>query len=330
MICVEKAFENDIKIFEQIINNTKAISKVYERLIYLDSSEEKDTDDYNALIIILNDLIDEEQKLYKKLNLDREKDNFIWNHLIKSNQFEYIEDGLFSTCCNENTSDIWFFRIFNRLKEFKEVYDKEDIQIISEEYTDPLELVEYLKEKKLRDFIDNDFQRAFIYLLEEDINKCDNYCTKDYFVRAKYNLLFVSPMLENDLLENNFHNKKDFYFYFPFVADVMKLDNNYKKEIQSDEAYNNCMDSIEGLKELLELGDDIEEFQDTTFKILSVYFRTGLSLLYNQKDYEEIISDIVSNVTGDEEDERIVEIIDDALIKTDNDKVKCKYLSKYS
>lgn len=320
--------ENDIKIFNKIIYDTQMISSVYERLLYIEFMEDKNYCIYNGLLNELKRLIKEEKELYNTLNLKTSKKVDLLEYLEKSNKFNYNpEKNMFTSACNKNTKDLCIYRICNKLDEYSNL-NNELIEQLKIEFDDDEELVnQFLKELKFRTAINDDFERAYVFFIQEEINKSTDVSMKDYLTKLRYNLSFITTNIEKELVENNFNNSNDFYFIFPFIGDRLNIDKEYQKNIEEDEIYNYSFTTIENIKEVLQLDDSMEDYKNKSIKVLSLYFRAGISILYAHDNYEEFIDNLGNGISEYEEVDKTNQIIEMCLEESKIDVVKCKYLS---
>lgn len=328
---MNKLESNDIKIFDDIVKCTRDIAKVYSRLCSIDDFTEDNYNntDYSLIKIELKKIIEEEQNLYKLLNLNEEKAEILKKHLKSNyglNNTMYEEP--FIAACNDLTEEIWFYRIEQKLLDLVPKFEKgcEHVQNLVKEYGDCLELREYIQEGKLRESISYDFSRVFICFLQDSTVDLEDYSLIVSLSNAIYNMSFITPNIEEELINNNFRSSDEFYFLFPIVADVLNIDHNFMSEIQEDSTFNFCNDAMDALMELNDVGDD-EEFLRFNKLILSIYFRAGLAISYCHKDFKNIFDNVILQTMNAENEESRDEFIDSCLESLEDDKQKCMYLS---
>ena len=186
-----------------------------------------------------------------------------------------------------------------------------------------------IMESMLKEEINSDFQRAFVYFLGEDIKDVNNDFIKDGFSTVRYNILFTTPKIESELMDNNLQNKEDLYFVFPMTASILRLDYNKYRYIQKSEAITFCIEAMEKIIDL-ESGLEASMFKDLNMALFSTYYRAGLSLIYNHKNYKKCINEIIEDTAVNNDNNHVCnKIIDDVVLKVKSDISKCKYLTLY-
>ncbi len=329
---MNELLESDLKILYKIVEYTIDICNVYSRMFSISnfSDDNNNKEEFIGLVSILKVLVKEEYELYKQLNLNEGKSNNLWEYFIRRyNISDDKHNFQFADACNEEISNIWHYRIRNKLDYFVPQYEEnsEYVESLKEEFGDPLAAQEYLQEGKFREAINNDFERAFIYFLKEEIHNPDDHWMNYYYYEALYNLSFITPNLENELLDVNFEISKDLYFLSPIVADRLRITSSFMEEIQEDATYSYCNDAVAAINQLqqTDLGDS---YIDYNANLLSIYFRAGLAISYNHKNYQEIIDNVVAMIELQEENEYdSSDFVENCLNKSNSDKEKCMYLS---
>lgn len=332
---MNELLESDLKILYKIVEYTIDICNVYSRMFSISdfSTDNNNKEEFIGLVSILKGLVKEEDELYKQLNLTKEKSNNLWEYFVRRYNINEDEHNFqFADACNEEISNIWHYRIRNKLDYYVPEYEEnsEYVKSLKEEFGDSLAAQEYLQEGKFREAINNDFERAFIYFLKEEIHNSDDHWMNYYCYEALYNLSFITPNLENELLDVNFEMSKDLYFLSPIVADRLRITSSFMEEIQEDATYSYCNDAIEALNQLqqTDLGDS---YIDYNVNLLSIYFRAGLAISYNRKSYKEIVDNTVAQIEfKDDSEYDNSDFVDSCLEKTKTDIQKCKYLSLFN
>lgn len=339
----------DVQLINLITGITKTIAIVYERLLFVDfMKEKKDSIMYLDIIKNLKQLVVKEELLYKLLDINYENEDVLWNYFVKSNNLKNfaIEDQ-FADVCNSDIKSLWKYRVFNRFQDNLPTriqivpIDNSDSSFDDDEYIEESdediyyiesnkfeELENTIKYDMLRDAINDDFQRAFVYFLGEDIKEETNEFIKDGFSTVRYNILFITPEIEKELLDNNLQNKEELYFGFPMKSCLLQINYNKYKEIQKEEAKAFCLDAIDSMITLEQEEKEDSNFTELNKELFSTYYRTGLSLMYNHNDYKEFIDEVVEESTIDDySNNSCNDIVEKSLTKIKKDSVKCRYLS---
>lgn len=307
--------EFDKKLHE-IIQISRLIGKVYKSIIY---------DDTNIMFLNeLNRLVNIEKKLYQQLDLDVYKEATIRSILCEfENIYGKSLNNVFGAACNDDICDMWLYRIKEKLSYVepsvlislvKKVHNKDE-SISGDDLLD-------IQCSQINDALSNDFMRSFISFLDEEINSCEEGVLKYNLTETKYKLIYATNLLEEDLLSNKKQEDEFLYMSFGYISDLFLAPKELKNQMQQDAGLSYVDYAISNI-ELLHDFEDNDEFLNTIF---SVYFRAGLTLLYNSKDYELLREDMKMDIMCEDSD-NIFADIEEYLTESNRDIAKCKYLS---
>ena len=308
--------DNLSKKLVEIIGISKDMAKIYKALIY--------DNDNKLLLRELSLLKKQEQCLYQDLELDMHKALKIKTILREfENIYGLSINNSFGASCNYDIEDLWAYRIEDKVLGFSKdslekvikLINNGDIYISKDDMQD-------IKTTVLDDALSLDFVRAFIYFMDEEINKCEDGNLKQYLIETKYKLIYTTDKLDDTLIKENTKPKSPLYINFGLTADLLSIPRTLMNSIQEDIGLTYLDYAVSNIELLNEYSDE-KELQ----MIFSIYFRAGLALMYNCENYEAIIEDIKLDI--DDGINGAFSCLEEYLDIDNPDKEKCKYLSFY-
>lgn len=299
----------------EIITVSKAISKIYEGLIY--------DNDNKLLLKELISLKKYEDELYQDLELDMYKIITVKSIL---REFENIYglpiDNAFGAACNYDIGNLWVYRIEDKVLEISKGNVDNVIRLINSGDAHILRSdMEDIQRTKIDEALSDDFMRAFIYFMDEEINKCEEGNLKQYLIETKYKLIYMTSKLDNELIEPSKKDNQPLYISFGVISDLLQAPKSLTNDMQ-EEAGLSYLDYAIGNVELLKEYDE----EDALQKIFSIYFRAGLALMYNNENFEELMEEVKSELM-DDYGKDIFSCLNEYVETNNKDKEKCRYLS---
>ena len=300
----------------EIIRISKLITRTYKDIIY--------NEDNVTYLNHLKVLVNIENHLYDKLNLD------IYNEITILSILRELENiyckslhNVFGAVCNDNIENMWLYRIDNKLSSIKA---KQLTSLVGGIYNNDLSVLEYglesIQYNEIEKALGNDFLRAYIFFLNEEIERCEDSILKHDLIETKYKLICTKNVLEEDLIFSKNNEDKFIYMTYGYVSDLVRSPKEFTDRIQKEVGFS-YVDYALGNLELLH---EVESGNDFLKTVFSLYFRAGLTLLYNNENYELFKEDIQLDVFG-YDDIDIFSKVNLYLEETNNDIGKCKYLS---
>lgn len=298
----------------EIIDVSKDISKIYKGLIY--------DNDNKMLLKELRSLKKYEDELYQKLDLDMTKIIVVKSILREfENIYGLSIDNPFGAACNYDIENLWTYRIEDKIADISKGGLDNIIKLINiSRDRIPEDDMDDIQRIKIDEAISDDFYRAFIYFLDEEIEECEEGFLKQYLIETKYKLIYITAKLDNEFIEEIKKENKPLFINFGMISDLLLAPKSLTNNIQEEAALPYLDYAIGNVELLKEYGEE-KEFQ----KLFSIYFRAGLALMYNCENYDLLIEDIKSEIMNDDSFSCL-----EQYVQTNNpDKGKCRYLSLY-
>ena len=208
----------------RLLENSKAIEGLYDKLYELEINGKKDSDEYKKQIGFLKISIDLENRIYKKYNFSTEKKLVIIKYLIGYKFSKgYIDDE--DSIMNQEYDEFFIRRVvrnlLNQVTETKEGFK----EIHSDEQEESNKNIDFsMKVVKVLKELNEDIYNSYLLFLQENIDSEDYRCYKNDFIKAKYKLVFIYDKLENKMINNNFTITKDLYLNSKFMSDLYHID----------------------------------------------------------------------------------------------------------
>ena len=323
---MEQFFIKEQEITDEIITVTKTIGEIYRRLYF----SRDNTKEYNLLVEQLKEYVKKEDELYESLNLTSEKAATLIDYLIVGERKE-IEPGnnVLHSIYKNDYNDLFQYRIFNQMISLTFKNKKKYVQWLLDEgsFLDVCGAEGYYGFKMFERTISSDFDRNFLYLLNERLNDSCSEREKERLSKIKHNLLFISKDMENSLFEPN--EKTDgIYYTFPFVGEFLGIDEVVCEDIQIEKSSAYVSQAMRGIFIKDDLVDDDVEI---SFEIFKMYMRTGFGLIYEVERCDELIELLQDEIleTNEETNDRLsisTDVLLNEIDSIENEKPKCKYL----
>ena len=252
---------NDLEQIESLLRITTNIDKLYTKLCKLEIENKKDTDEYTKNIHYLSILIEEETKLYNKLNLTFNKTVSWINFLLNIKQINGI--NLRETLLTQNYDNHIIIRILNNLtlnisKDYNKLINlsNENLEIVMKligikiSISSPKDIICKCIISKIA--IENDIHYAYLSFLQEEIHNPKQTSLRDKLITNKYNTAFINRDIESYTLTNNFNIKTNNFIISNIVPELLEINQLTYKNIQD---LIGCTISSNEIYELLEISD---------------------------------------------------------------------------
>ena len=318
------------ELMDELIDITKIIGEIYRRLYFEHSTNGNNTLEYNKLVEQLKRSLKEENQLYKELEITPDKTGDLIDYLTVGERVD-IEQGnnVLHSIYKNDYHDLYQYRIISTLvaTTFKDKYKYLQWLLDEGSFMTESSAEGYFMLKTFERTIDSDFDRNFMYQLNEKLNNCDNEQEQDRLAKIKYNLLFISKDIEDYFMDNT--NIQDgIYYTFPFVGEYIGIAPEYCEDIQIEKGSAYVSHAMRGIF----IKDDlVDENIEIDFEIFKIYMRSGLGLIYEVKNHDELIELLKDEIleTNEETNYRLsisTEVLLDELDSLNKEKTKCKYI----
>lgn len=320
----------DIERINRIMDTTKAIEGLYNKLYELEINKENNTDEYQKQIGFLKNLINIERNLYEKSQFNSEKCIALIAFITRSepNVNCYDEERII----NQNYNNLYIRRIFSELcnisltddEVFKDIY-LDDCDNISKEKEK--EIIK--EERKCLDVInqfDVDIINSCFLFIQESINNKQHKYYENELIKSKYGFSFVNKIIENQLINNNFNVTENLYLGSKFFSDMLKIETESYNSMKEEYVKSVLVKQIDKLLKLEDL--DYNNKNKAISSILkSFYIRACLLLLENETiDYiNDSFNDYIKNHEWNNNISK--QIIINCFKNINQDKNKVKILS---
>jgi len=303
--------KEDLEYIERLLKINTNINKIYSKLCTLEIEGKKSTEEYTKQLEYLSIFIEEEEKLYNKPNITTTR-LLSWAKFIfeqkRLNSFDIKENLM-----NQNYDNKILTRVINTIlskitKNYNNLVNlsnKELINIMTMfgmNITKKLSNDDISKRIIIKNNIENDIYRAFLSLLQEQMETPNQKLFKNNLITAKYNTIFINRNIESHLLTNNFTININTYINSDIVSDLLQIEkelNTLSKNILGVTIAN------QEIYELLEISDiDYNDITKVTTSILRQCMLNA-SLLFISDDMIEEIKNIINEFIQDIEYENI-------------------------
>lgn len=200
-----KSEQDDLKM---LLNITSSIHNNFIKLLDLERTGQKDSEEYKLLIYSTYSYKNLENSIIDRL-LSSEELSFsdIQKELFNEKEIRTLDAEL-DVAINGNPADLIKRRVYVRLK------DKVRVKKVERNYFDS-------KLIKFRTLLEEDFINTVLTILNDTIHNESNH--QNTLLAFKYNLAFLYEFAENDLLEHDFNINPSLYWNAQFYAELKKL-----------------------------------------------------------------------------------------------------------
>ncbi len=202
----------DYDLIHKLLIITKSIESLYKKMCELELNGKKNTKEYNGLITLLKETVEEENKIYSDANINEERGVGLTFYIMEQNLPENTENDVESTI-NQNYNVRTYRRIINNL-----------FNIGVSDY----------KSAKLRNAFEKDIINGYLSFMQDFANSKSYEEKKDQFIINKYNTAFINKSIESDMLSSSFDIPKTFYVSSRLIADVYNVNLTFYKSISND------------------------------------------------------------------------------------------------
>ena len=291
-----------MEILRQIMQLYYEINNIYLELYKLDLDGCRDSDDFQNLINILKEKLNEEERLFELL--------------YDSNEYNNVCDYL------EKEDNPMFARLLDYIKQYETlnnpIYEDDDDETIAD-------IQMQIKTGKMYSACNKNVFLVYLSFLEECID--NNEHLRKQLLGFKYYNSFICHDVETVLINNEFSVGIENYVDLYFVARGLDIPFKLRDEIIIDTCLNTIISMI---KTILSISDEERDLEDKMALSLNAecMLRACLSLL-SERDYKKIIKIVLSQIDELANDENVlgVNIINSYIDNRKKDKCRVKKMS---
>lgn len=242
---------NDLKNLNTLLEITRIIKIVYQKLIILEQQNEFNNDKYNKLISHLEELIYLEDKLYESINFNISK----WKTWIDYIKSKFISNSNMEKLLIEGSNDaLEYYRIYytlnyvvnskiNRLVDLSYIGAKIE-QISFGEISSMKEIDDLISVlSKLSNTFKEDYYSSFLMFLEEKIHNQKDINIKKELINRKYLVLYFNKSIEKLMLNYNFAIPRDMYSNSKMLSSLYRFPEEIY-EVNSNIYFTGNLDSL--------------------------------------------------------------------------------------
>lgn len=328
-----KITSEDIENIETLIRIVNKIYQIYTNLITLEYEENKNSSEYKSLLEKLNELKVLEEVHYEYANLTNEKIAAWTNYIYTFTSIDTTESPL-NCILDNNFEHIIYYRILESLKNLalankdKQTFEtivQSTIKLEEKSLEDLISLImeQYQSSLEFDYAIEKDAYSAFLRLFYQQ-SQNDKTLKKD-FLQIKYILSFISPIMEEELFENEFSIPNELYISNKLVIDKY----NIPEDIYYHEKNNIFLNwALQQIFRLLETKDE-EHIKNRLPILLKSLFIRACFLNADKKELEDFnyyYHNLLEKLQT-KESRKSEEVISNCFRKINKDRELARYLS---
>ena len=188
--------KKDIDIIYNILDIDKKIYTIYEKLSELEENENVDL--YNKYKLMLKILISSENNLFDSFGNSYERLSGLLEYIGSLTAPDFASSPIYAICDYDDAKYLGYYRIYEKIK----MILMNDNQFVSDNLDTDLKIFESNKEESLNyiKIMNYNLAREYRRMNMLFLNECDDLRV----VKRKYLYSFVSPLIEDEMLNNDF------------------------------------------------------------------------------------------------------------------------------
>ena len=188
--------KKDMDIINNILDIDKKIYTIYEKLSELEENENVDL--YNKYKLILKILISSENNLFDSFGNSYERLSGLLEYIGSLTAPDFASSPIYAICDYENAKYLSYYRMYEKIK----MILMNDNQFVSDNLDTDLKIFESNKDESLGyiKIMNYNLAREYRRMNMLFLNECDDLRV----VKRKYLYSFVSPLIEDEMLNNDF------------------------------------------------------------------------------------------------------------------------------
>lgn len=268
--------KNDIDIINNIFDIDKKIYNVYVKLGELEENENVDL--YNKYKLMLKILISSENNLFDSFGNSYERLSGLLEYIGSLTAPDFASSPIYAICDYDDARYLSYYRMYEKIK----MILMNDNQFVSDNLDTDLKIFESNKDESLSyiKIMNYNLSREYRRMNMLFLNECDDLRV----VKRKYLYSFVSPLIEDEMMDNDFvinncsfwdnirtdskYNIFENYIFSKFGMENSKIDSENLLEFALCDGFD-ILDS--------ELSEDMIDFNS-----IVCTFKAGLLFLSNE------------------------------------------------
>lgn len=188
--------KKDIDIINNILDIDKKIYTIYEKLSELEENENVDL--YNKYKLMLKILISSENNLFDSFGNSYERLSGLLEYIGSLTAPDFASSPIYAICDYDNAKYLSYYRMYEKIK----MILMNDNQFVSDNLDTDLKIFESNKDESLNyiKIMNYNLAREYRRMNMLFLNECDDLRV----VKRKYLYSFVSPLIEDEMLNNDF------------------------------------------------------------------------------------------------------------------------------
>lgn len=205
--------KKDIDIIYNILDIDKKIYTIYEKLSELEENENVDL--YNKYKLMIKILISSENNLFDSFGNSYERLSGLLEYIGSLTAPDFASSPIYAICDYDDAKYLSYYRIYEKIK----MILMNDNQFVSDNLDTDLKIFESNKDESLSYIKIMNYNLALEYRRMNILflNECDDLRV----VKRKYLYSFVSPLIEDEMLNNDFVIKNCSFW------DNLRIDSKY-------------------------------------------------------------------------------------------------------
>ena len=205
--------KKDIDIINNILDIDKKIYTIYEKLSELEENENVDL--YNKYKLMIKILISSENNLFDSFGNSYERLSGLLEYIGSLTAPDFASSPIYAICDYDDAKYLSYYRIYEKIK----MILMNDNQFVSDNLDTDLKIFESNKDESLSYIKIMNYNLALEYRRMNILflNECDDLRV----VKRKYLYSFVSPLIEDEMLNNDFVIKNCSFW------DNLRIDSKY-------------------------------------------------------------------------------------------------------
>lgn len=271
------------KFINELINITKSIQQLYNKLYKLEFVNKKNSEEYKMNLDYLNIALDREREIYFKSNMLYEEAMLILKYIVKDLLKEEFDNDEINIMI-KNPQNLYINRIINHLNKYIiENYDVFNRNDMNEDLFNLLFLIldQDVAELPVTDIIDS-FIANKAYeneIIKVMLNKTKKSKNKD-LIKFKYISSFLNENIEFDMVKNNFevnYSKKQ------NLSELYNINSSFANSIKNNLASNKI---INGILKILRI-DNSETKNKSSINLILKYVLSCMQIM-DKNELEKI------------------------------------------
>ena len=226
----------DLELVYNLFKVSLSIETLYKKLVSLEKSNQKDTDEYRKHLDYLKIALSVEKDLYHNAHLDDDQCNRIINFIIESKSPNKITDD-WDTIISGKYQDNALRRIVNTLIRKIMLSSSDNIKVSgnNEEEDRYFEDIQNTMHDSnvVRSYLLSDLLQAIVFFNEEELSNSDGEL-RNVLINTKYYLSYIYRDLEEDLVECDFSIFKMISNQTKLMSSTMGLSSDLVHEVKSE------------------------------------------------------------------------------------------------